>query len=95
MKARNQELTEEVIRSATSGMKEGDTYFGNVLGNLFAPLPRKRVKELGLTEEEEARYAGRLSVDIDASGAIDKIAQGLCSVLASVCFRLICVNRML
>ena len=47
-----------------------------MLNSLFAPIPRKRVKELALSEEEEKRYVGRLSADLEASGALDKVAVG-------------------
>lgn len=57
-------------------MKEGDTSFTSVLGNLFAPLSKKRVKELGMSEGDEGRYVGRLSRDLDASGSVDKVAWG-------------------
>ncbi|OCB84144.1 P-loop containing nucleoside triphosphate hydrolase protein [Sanghuangporus baumii] len=76
IKARQQEVTEPIIRSATVGMKEGDSSFSSVLNGLFAPVPRKRVKELGMTELEENRYVSRLSADIDATGSVDKVALG-------------------
>ncbi|KAH8117204.1 P-loop containing nucleoside triphosphate hydrolase protein [Phellopilus nigrolimitatus] len=76
IKARNQDVTEPVIRAATVGMKEGDASFASTLSSLFAPLPKKRVKELGLSELDENRYVGRLSVDVEASGSVDKIALG-------------------
>lgn len=77
MKAKNLDVTESVIRSATVGMKENDDSFSSVLGDIFAPMSRKRVKELGLTEMEEGRYVGRLSAEIDATGSSDKIALGM------------------
>ena len=55
-------------------MKEHDTSFTTTLGNLFAPLPKKRVKELGLTEKEESCYVGRLSAEVEASGSVDRVA---------------------
>ncbi|KAL5490184.1 CTF18 [Sanghuangporus weigelae] len=76
IKARQQEVTEPVIRSATVGMKEGDSSFSSVLNSLFAPVARKRVKELGMTELEENRYVSRLSADIDVTGSVDKVALG-------------------
>ena len=57
-------------------MKEGDSSFTAVMSNLFAPLARKRVKELGMSELEESRYVSRLSADIDSSGSVDKVAIG-------------------
>lgn len=77
-------MTEPIIRTAASGMKEADATFNSLMSSLFAPLPKKRVKEMGMTEEEEGRYVGRLSRDLDASGSLDKIALGnlvLCSTL--------------
>ncbi|KAF8511117.1 P-loop containing nucleoside triphosphate hydrolase protein [Hysterangium stoloniferum] len=76
IKSKKQQVTETVIRAATVGMKEADTSLTTVLNDLFAPLPKRRAKELGLTEEQESRYVGRLSRDLDASGALDKIALG-------------------
>jgi chromosome transmission fidelity protein 18 len=77
IKSRNQEVTEAVIRSATSGMKEADTSFLTVLNDIFSPMTRKRAKELGLTEEEESRYMNRLSRSVEATGSMDKVAQGV------------------
>jgi chromosome transmission fidelity protein 18 len=57
-------------------MKEADSSYMSVLGDLFAPMTRKRVKELAVTEAEEAAYVGRLSRSIEASGATDRIALG-------------------
>ncbi|KAI5124305.1 hypothetical protein M0805_008913 [Coniferiporia weirii] len=76
IKARNQDVTESIIRAATVGMKEGDASFTSVLSSLFAPLPKKRVKELGLSELDESRYVGRLSADVEASGSVDRVALG-------------------
>ncbi|THH10289.1 hypothetical protein EW145_g1444 [Phellinidium pouzarii] len=58
IKARNQDVTENIIRTSTKGMKEGDASFTSVLSSLFSPLPRKRVKELGLSELDENRRLG-------------------------------------
>lgn len=76
IKARSQEVTEPIVRTATVGIKENDSSFTTTLGNLFAPLSKKRVKELGLTESDELRYVSRLSADVDASGSIDRVATG-------------------
>ncbi|KAG6855713.1 hypothetical protein H0H87_011701 [Tephrocybe sp. NHM501043] len=76
IKSRNQEVTESIVRSATVGMKEGDTSLNTVLNNIFNPLTKKRVKELALTEEEEGRYVARLSREIDGSGRESSIALG-------------------
>ncbi|THG93472.1 hypothetical protein EW026_g7776 [Hermanssonia centrifuga] len=76
IKARNEEVTETVIRNATVGMKEADVSQTSVLNDLFCPMSRKRAKDLGIGEEEESRYVGRLSREIESSGAMDKIAIG-------------------
>lgn len=70
-----------MIRSATVGMKEGDNSLISVLNSLFSPLTKKRAKELGLTEEEESRYVGRISREIDGSGRESGIAIGKSLVL--------------
>lgn len=57
-------------------MKEADMAFATVLNNLFTPMSKRRVKELGLREEEEARYVSRLSREVEAAGALDKIYNG-------------------
>ena len=57
-------------------MKESDLNYLTVLNNLFGPLPKKRVKELGLTDEEEGRYVSRLSREIEFSGKESNIASG-------------------
>lgn len=65
-------------------MKEADTSLASVMSNLFAPLAKKRVKELGMSDIEENRYAARLSTDIDTTGSVDRVAIGrllLCKVL--------------
>ncbi|KAF7338056.1 Chromosome transmission fidelity protein 18 [Mycena venus] len=74
IKSRNQEVTENVIRGATVGMKEADTSLISVLNSLFTPLTRKRVKELGLTEAEESKFVGRLSREVDGCGRENSIA---------------------
>ena len=57
-------------------MKEADTSSYTVLNNIFTPMSKKRVQELGLSGEEETKYVDRLSRDIDASGSTDKVAWG-------------------
>lgn len=69
-------MTETVVRNATQGMKEGDASQISVLNDLFCPMQRKRVKDHGMTEEQESRYVGRLARTIESSGAPDKIALG-------------------
>lgn len=76
LKSKCKDVTETIVRKATAGMKEGDASQTSILNDLFAPLPKKRLKELGLTEEQESRYVARLSRTIESSGAMDKIAIG-------------------
>jgi hypothetical protein len=76
IKARHQEVTESIIRGATAGMKEADASLTTVLNDLFSPMAKKRVKELGLTEEEETRYVTRLAFEIDGSGRDASVALG-------------------
>ncbi|KAF9651533.1 P-loop containing nucleoside triphosphate hydrolase protein [Thelephora ganbajun] len=76
LKRRGVEVTEVVVRKATHGMKEADASQISVLNDLFCPLQRKRVKDLGMTEEEESRYVGRLARTIESTGAPDKVALG-------------------
>lgn len=69
-------MTEAIVRRATQGMRESDSTVASVLNNLFIPLPKKRVKELGMKDEEENRYVTRLSHEIDACGKESTIATG-------------------
>jgi chromosome transmission fidelity protein 18 len=69
-------VTEPMVRKATVGMKEMECSNLDVLNDLFSPMPKKRVKELGLGEEEESKYVGRLSREVDATGSIDRVAIG-------------------
>lgn len=57
-------------------MKEADMSQTTVLNDLFSPMASKRAKDLGLGEEDLARYVNRLSREVEASGATDKIAVG-------------------
>jgi chromosome transmission fidelity protein 18 len=57
-------------------MKEVESSATSVLNSLFVPLTRKRVKELGLSEEAEAKYVARLSRDVESSGRDMTIASG-------------------
>jgi chromosome transmission fidelity protein 18 len=59
-------------------MKQADSSLNTVLNNLFNPLSRKRVKELGMGEEDEGRYVARLSREVDGSGRESSIATGEC-----------------
>jgi chromosome transmission fidelity protein 18 len=65
-----------VIRAATTGMKEADSSVTSVLNSLFAPLSRKRVNELGMSEDEELKYVERLSREVTGSGKEDSVALG-------------------
>ena len=76
LKRRGAEVTEVVVRQATHGMKEADASQISVLNDLFRPLQRKRVKDLGMTEGEESRYVGRLARTIESTGAPEKVALG-------------------
>jgi chromosome transmission fidelity protein 18 len=57
-------------------MKEADTTATTVLNEIFSPLSRKRVKELAMGEEEEARYVNRLSRAIEGLNNFSSIANG-------------------
>lgn len=76
IKRRGENVTEPVVRRATSGMKEADINYLAVLDSLFLPLSKKRVKELGMTDEEEGKYVSRLSREIEASGKESNVASG-------------------
>jgi chromosome transmission fidelity protein 18 len=76
IRTRDEDVTESVVRRATYGMKEADATVISVVNNLFNPLSRKRVKELALSDEEEARYVLRLSREIESSGRDSTIASG-------------------
>ncbi|KAJ8700036.1 Chromosome transmission fidelity protein 18 [Pleurotus ostreatus] len=76
IKSRSDEVTEAMIRRATAGTREADNTISSVLNSLFNPMTRKRVKELGLTEDQEGRYVSRLSQEIDAVGKESSIATG-------------------
>lgn len=57
-------------------MKEGDTTIIAVMNDIFSPLSKKRVKDLGMTEDEESKFVGRLSRLIDSCGRDSSIAVG-------------------
>jgi hypothetical protein len=80
-------VTEPLIRRATVGMKEGDTTISSVTNQVFAPLSRRRVKELGIGEEEEARYVNRLSHSIECLNNPASIANSKCKSV-TLCFSL-------
>ena len=75
LKARNDEVSEPIVRRATSGMKEAEVSQMSVLNDLFSPLSRKRAKELGISEEE-TRFVSRLSRTVESCDSLDKIAIG-------------------
>ncbi|KAH7911420.1 hypothetical protein BJ138DRAFT_925875 [Hygrophoropsis aurantiaca] len=85
IKSRNEDVTEPLIRRATVGMKEADTSITNVINELFAPLSRKRAKELGIGEEEESRYASRLSRAIEGLNNPSSISNGCFAHYANCC----------
>lgn len=58
-------------------MKEADSSFNVVLNSLFAPMNKQRVKELGMSEEQDSKYVDRISRDVEASGALDRVALGM------------------
>ncbi|KAF9227797.1 hypothetical protein BS17DRAFT_726296 [Gyrodon lividus] len=76
IKSRHEDVTEPLIRHATAGMKEADTTATTVLNEMFSLLSRKRVKELAMGEEEEARYVNRLSRAIEGLNNSSSIANG-------------------
>lgn len=57
-------------------MKEADSSVTSVLNSLFAPLSRKRVNELGMTEDEELKFVERLSREVAGSGKEESVALG-------------------
>lgn len=65
-----------MVQKATRGIKEADQSFTSVLGDIFSPLSKSKVKDLGLTTEEEVRYVGRISRGIEGTGSMDKVALG-------------------
>lgn len=69
-------VTESVVRLATIGVKESETSAQSVWTDLFTPLSKKRVKNMGISEEEEKRYVSRLVRAVEGSGNLDKIALG-------------------
>ena len=79
IKSRNEGVTEELIRRATVGMKEGDVTATAVLNEVFAFLSRKRIRELAISDMEEARYVNRLSRAIEALNNLPNIANGMFS----------------
>ncbi|KAH9930626.1 P-loop containing nucleoside triphosphate hydrolase protein [Fomitopsis serialis] len=76
IKAKGRDVTEPVVRTAAAGMKQVDMTSTSVLTDLFSPMARKRTKDLGLTEEDEARYVRRLSREVESTGAMDRVAEG-------------------
>lgn len=76
IKSRSETVTDTIVRRVTAGMKAGDVSQTSVLNDLFLPISRRRAKELGIGEEEESRYVGRLSQEISRNDALDKIAIG-------------------
>ncbi|TEB25929.1 P-loop containing nucleoside triphosphate hydrolase protein [Coprinellus micaceus] len=84
IKADRAEVTESIIRKATIGMKESESSIQTVLDSIFNPLSKKRVKELGLTEQDEGKYVARLYQEIDGCGRESAIATGCFGHYASL-----------
>lgn len=61
-------------------MKESEQSFLGVLTDIFSPLSKSRVKDLGMSSEEEGKYANRMARAIDSTGALDKVALGMFAV---------------
>ncbi|KAN0077179.1 P-loop containing nucleoside triphosphate hydrolase protein [Tylopilus felleus] len=76
IKSRDECVTEELIRRATVGMKEGEVTATAVLNEMFAHLSRKRIRELAISGMEETRYVNRLSRAIEALNNYPNIANG-------------------
>lgn len=76
LKSRCEHVTEAAVRRATVGMKETDVSLNAILNDLFSPLSKKRVHELGLPDDDELRYTSRLSTEIESSGRESTIAVG-------------------
>lgn len=73
LKARGETVTERVVRAATAGMKEADGSYMSVLGDMFAPLSKKRVQDSGV---EDSKYVSRLARAVEACGAAERVAGG-------------------
>jgi chromosome transmission fidelity protein 18 len=56
--------------------EESDSTITSVVNNLFIPMTKKRIKDLGMKEDEENRYVSRLSREVDASGKDQSVAIG-------------------
>ncbi|KAJ4475828.1 P-loop containing nucleoside triphosphate hydrolase protein [Lentinula lateritia] len=84
IQSRDAEVTEAVVRRSTKGMKEADNSIISALNSLFIPLSKKRAKELGLNDEGESRYVGRISQEIDSCGKDSAIAIGCFSHYATL-----------
>ncbi|KAK0239840.1 P-loop containing nucleoside triphosphate hydrolase protein [Armillaria nabsnona] len=84
IKSRREAVTEDIIRKATVGMKEAEMSVISALNDLFSPLSKRRVKELGMGDEEESRYVGRLSRVVESCGRDSSIAIGCFSHYANL-----------
>lgn len=76
MKSPTSGVTEELVRNATTGVKEAETSVQSVFADLFTPMTKKRAKNQGLGNDEEARWVSRLVHSVETSGSVDKIALG-------------------
>lgn len=75
VKSKTENITEHLIRQATAGMKEGDSSVNAVMNDLFAPLSRRRAREMD--DADAMRYVSRLSRAIEALNNPAIIANGI------------------
>ncbi|EJU05169.1 P-loop containing nucleoside triphosphate hydrolase protein [Dacryopinax primogenitus] len=76
IRARTVEVTETVVRSATVGMKDSEMSTQQVWDDIFLPLSKKRIRQLGLTDAEESKYVARLNFEVEATDEVDRVMQG-------------------
>ncbi|KAG8922627.1 hypothetical protein FRC01_013800 [Tulasnella sp. 417] len=81
---RRQDVTETIVRNATVGMKEAETTTQAVWNDIFIPLSKKRVKDMGMTGDESQKYVNRLARMVEASGTMDKVMTGCFAHYASL-----------
>ncbi|KZV69756.1 P-loop containing nucleoside triphosphate hydrolase protein [Peniophora sp. CONT] len=75
-KAGSRAVSEAQVRSAAAGLKEAEAGYVAVLNDLFAPLSKKRVMDLGMGEREQEKYVERLARALEGCGAMDRVALG-------------------
>ncbi|KIO32526.1 hypothetical protein M407DRAFT_213664 [Tulasnella calospora MUT 4182] len=81
---RRQEVTEVIVRNATVGMKEAETTTQAVWNDIFIPLSKKRIKDMGMIDEDSQKYVNRLARMVEASGTMDKVMTGCFAHYASL-----------